>query len=159
MSVCDSLGVPLDYEPQAKPQFSTWMLQREATLMKFCARSTGFLYKMANVRTAFSDCGYLTFCDETLVSMGHRISVINEYASVYNPQKGRSSSEFSLRKLRSGEMGKGSPETSSDQQEDSAGDSLETAEQLCSVANNGNEKKKSPPVKSLMKNRAQNPNP
>ena len=87
MSICNSLGVPLDYGPQAKPKFSMWMLQMEATLMKFCAQATGFLHKMANVWTAFNAYGYLVFCNETLVSMGHRITVINEYASVHNPPK------------------------------------------------------------------------
>ena len=70
LSICNSLGVPLDYGPQAKPKYSTWMLQTEATLIKFYAESTGFLYKMAHVRTAFNACGYLIFCNETLVSDG-----------------------------------------------------------------------------------------
>ena len=61
---------------------------------------------MAKVRTAFNACGYLTFCDETLVSLGHRISVINDYASVHNlpNEKSSADSSFSL-----GKKGNGSP--------------------------------------------------
>ena len=44
-------------------------------------------------------------------------------------------------------------------QEDSAEDSLDTAEQLCSIANKVAGNKKSPPVKSSMKNSAQNLKP
>ena len=54
--------------------------------MKFFSWYTSYLFKMAKVRTAFNACGYLTFCGETLVSLGHRISAINNYASVHNPQ-------------------------------------------------------------------------
>ena len=71
VSICDSLGVPLEYGPHGKPKYSTWMLQTEATLMRFYAESKGFLFKMAHVRTAFNACSYLMFCDETLVSMGY----------------------------------------------------------------------------------------
>ena len=94
------------HKTKAEPKFRTWMLQTEATLMKFCAKSTSFLYKMANIHTAFNVCGYLTFCDETLVSIGHRISVINKYASVHNTPMIRSSSDSSLSKLQSGKRGK-----------------------------------------------------
>ena len=54
MSICDSLGVPLEYRPQATPKYGKWILQSEATLMKFYLRYTSFLYKMAHVRTAFT---------------------------------------------------------------------------------------------------------
>ena len=37
---------------------------------------------MARIRTAFNACGFLMYCDETLVSLGHRISAINDYACV-----------------------------------------------------------------------------
>ena len=128
MSICDSLGVPLEYGTQATPKYGTWMLQTEATLMKFFSWYTSFLYKMAHVRTAFNACGYLTFCDETLVSMGHKISVINDYASVHNPSNARSSADC---KFSEGRKGKGSPSMSRNTQ-DSAGDSVETetSEQL-----------------------------
>ena len=104
MCIYDSLGVPLEYGPQAIPRYGMWMLQTEATLMKFYSRYTSYLFKMAKVRTAFNACGYLTFCDETLVSLEHRISVINDYASVHNPPNGKSSadSSFSLGKKENG---------------------------------------------------------
>ena len=70
MSICDSLGVPLEYGPQATPRYGMWMLQVEATLMKFYSRYTSYLFKMAKVRTAFNACGYLTFCDETVGVIG-----------------------------------------------------------------------------------------
>ena len=111
MSICDSLGVPLEYGPQVIPKFGMWMLQTEATLMKFYAKYTSFLYKMAKVRTAFNACGYLMFCDETLVSLRHRISVINEYAGVHNPPNDRSSADS---EISSGKKGKCSPRTSND---------------------------------------------
>ena len=40
-TTCDSLGVPPEYGPMAKPRYETWMLQTEATLIKFyiCAKS------------------------------------------------------------------------------------------------------------------------
>ena len=40
---------------------------------------------MARIRTAFNACGFLTYCDEVLVTLGHRISAINDYARVNNP--------------------------------------------------------------------------
>ena len=62
---------------------------------------------MAKVRTAFHACGYPTYCDETLVSLGHRISAINDYATVHNPPNEYSSADscsnsgnVSLRTLR-----------------------------------------------------------
>ena len=35
---------------------------------------------------AFNACGFLTYCDEVLVTLGHRISAINDYARVNNHQ-------------------------------------------------------------------------
>ena len=103
MSICDSLGAPLEYGPQTTPRYGTWMLQMEATLMKFYSKYTSLLYKMAHVRTAFNACDYLMFWDETLVSMGHRISVINDYAGVHNPPNARSSADSSLDLGKKGE--------------------------------------------------------
>ena len=40
---------------------------------------------MARIRTAFNDCGFLMYCDEVLVTLGHRISAINDYARVNDP--------------------------------------------------------------------------
>ena len=34
---------------------------------------------------AFNACGFLTYCDEVLVTLGHRISAINDYSRVNNP--------------------------------------------------------------------------
>ena len=65
----------------------------------------GFLYKMAHIRTAFNACSYLMFCDETLVELGYRISVIHEYAGVHSPPQkptDKSSSDSSLSELKSG---------------------------------------------------------
>ena len=134
MSICGSLGVPLEYGPQSTPRYGMWMLQMEATLMKFYLRYTSYLFKMAKVRTAFNACGYLTFCDETLVSLGHRITVINDYASVHNPPNEKSSADSSF---SSGKKGNGSPRSSRDTQ-DSAEDSVEeiTEQPQGAVANN-----------------------
>ena len=37
---------------------------------------------MARLRTAFNACGFLMYCDEVFVSLGHRISTINDFARV-----------------------------------------------------------------------------
>ena len=78
---------------------------------------------------------------------------------MHNLPKGKSSSDSSLSKLKSGKKGKGSPKTSGDKQEDSAEDSLETAEQLCSLSNKIAAEKKNPPVNSSINNSAQNLRP
>ena len=87
MDICDSLGVPLEYGPLAIPKYGTWMSQTEATLIKFFSHYTSYLFKMAKVRTTFNACGYLMFCNETLVSLGHRISDINELCRCAQPTK------------------------------------------------------------------------
>ena len=81
---------------------------------------------MSNVRTAFNACGYLTYCDETLVSLGHRIAVINNYAGVHNLPDEKSSvdSSFNL-----GKKGKGSPIPSKDIQDTAEESDDETSEQ------------------------------
>ena len=158
MTICDYLGVPLEYGLQATPKYGTWMLQMEATLMKFFSRCTSYLFKIVKLRTAFNACGYLTFCDETLVSLGHRISIINDYASVHNLPNEKSSADSSL---SSGEKGKSSPSTSRDTQ-DSAEDTEITEQPQGAVANveNVNENKNSPPNDSEpVKNKVQNLKP
>ena len=80
--ICDSLGVPPEYGPLATPRYETWMLQTEASLIKFYIRTKSYLFRMARLRTAFNDCGFLMYCDEVLVTLGHRISAINDYTSV-----------------------------------------------------------------------------
>ena len=90
------------------------------------------------------------------MSMGHRISAINDSASVHNLPNARSSadSSFSL-----GKNGKGSPRTSRDTQ-DSVEDSVETAQQLCSVTNkNVGNNRATPPGKSSVKNSTQDLKP
>ena len=49
----------------------------------FSAKS--YLFRMARIRMAFNACGFLTYCDEVLVTLGHRISAINDYARVNDP--------------------------------------------------------------------------
>ena len=84
-TVCDSLGVPLEYGLMAKPRYEIWMSQTEATLIKFYSRAKSYLFRMARLRTAFNACGFLMYCDESLVSRGHRISAINYYVKVNDP--------------------------------------------------------------------------
>ena len=92
-NICKSLGVPLEYGPLAIPKYRTWMSQTEMTLIKFSSHHTSYLFRMAKVRNTFYVCGYLTYCDETLVSLGHRISAIKNYATVYNPPNENSSAD------------------------------------------------------------------
>ena len=84
-TICDSLGVPPEYGPMAKPRYETWMSQTEATLIKFYSRAKSYLFEMARLRMAFNACGFLMYCNETLVSLGHRLSAINDYARVNDP--------------------------------------------------------------------------
>ena len=113
------------------------MLQTEATLMKFFAENNGFLHKMAHIRTAFNACSYLMFCDETLVELDYRISVIHEYAGVHSPPQKppyKSSSDSSLSELKSKETGKGIGKKSQDKQKEST-EFLSTPEEMCDLAN------------------------
>ena len=93
-------------------------------------QKTSVLFKVAHATTAFNACSCLMFCDETLVSLGHKILVINEYASVHNPPKKRSSSDSLMSELKSGKIGRGSPKTSRKKQKDSAEDSNTTNKML-----------------------------
>ena len=95
ITICDSLGVLLEYGPLAIPKYRTWMSQTEATLIKFYSCYTSYLFRMARIRTAFNACGFLTYCDETLVSLGHRISAINNYATADKPPNENTSVEDS----------------------------------------------------------------
>ena len=67
-------GVPPEYGPMAKPRYETWMLQTEATLIKFYIHAKSYLFQMARLRMAFNACGFLMYCDKVLVSLEHRIS-------------------------------------------------------------------------------------
>ena len=145
--ICGSLGVPLEYGPLAIPKYGMWMVQMEVTLMKFFARYTSYLFKMANVRTALNACRYLTYCDETLVSLGHRILAIHNYASVHNLPNRESSADTSFSLER---RGNGSPRPSRDIQ-DSAEDCVEAnteQTQGAAVGNiENNSDRNSPPCK------------
>ena len=81
-TICDSLGVPPEYGPMAKPRYETWMSQTEATLIKFYVHANSYLFRMARLRMAFNACGFLMYCAEVLVSLGHRILAINDYTRV-----------------------------------------------------------------------------
>ena len=84
-TLCESLEMP--------PEYETWMLQTEATLIKFYIRSKSYLFAMARLRTAFNACGFLMYCDELLVSWGHRLSAINDFARVNDPPSERPSAD------------------------------------------------------------------
>ena len=84
-TLCRSLDMMPEYGPMAKPRYETWMLQMQATLIKFFVCAKTYLFRMARVRTAFNACGFLTYCDEVLVTLGHRISAINDFAQVSSP--------------------------------------------------------------------------
>ena len=71
---------------------------------------------MARLRTAFNACGFLMHCDETLVSLGHRISAINNFARVNDPPNECPSADSCL------DLGDDSPRTIRDMR-DSADDS------------------------------------
>ena len=81
-TLCESLEMPPEYGEMAKPCYEMWMLQTEATLIKFYIRSKSYLFIMARLRTAFNACGFLMYCDEVFVSLGHRISAIDDFARV-----------------------------------------------------------------------------
>ena len=81
-SICGYLGVPPEYGPMVKPRYETWMSQTEVTLIKFYSHTKSYFFRMARLRTAFNACGFLMYCDETLVSLGHRLSAIKDYARV-----------------------------------------------------------------------------
>ena len=142
-NICDSLGVPLEYGPLAIPKYRTWMSQTEATLIKFFSCHTSYLFRMAKVRTAFYVCGYLTYCDKTLVSLGHRISAINDYATVHNPPNENSSADSCSN------LGNVSPRTlrdTRDSVEDSDDEREQTQNAVVSTSNENNNT--SPPRES-----------
>ena len=145
-NICDSLGVHLEYGPLAIPKYGTWMAQMEATLIKFFAMHTSYFFKMANVRTAFNACRCLTYCDELLVSLGHRIWAIQDYASMHNPPNRDSSAASSFSAER---KGNDSPISSRDTQ-DSAENcvDVDTEHQGAAVGNiENNSHRNSPPCK------------
>ena len=144
----ESLGVPLEYGPLAISRYGTWMSETEVTMIKFFSWYTSYLFKMTKVRTAFNACGYLTFCDETLVSLGHRISTINNYASVHDlPNENPSADSFS----NLGKKGNVSPRPSRDtvdSAEDSDDEITEQNAYASNAQNVSNTNNNSPPSES-----------
>ena len=84
-TLCRSLDMLPEYGPMAKLRYETWMMQMQATLIKFYVCAKSYLFRMARIRMAFNACGFLTYCDEVLVTLGHRISAINDFARVNDP--------------------------------------------------------------------------
>ena len=86
------------------------------------------------------------FGDETLVSMGYNISVINEYARIYN---NKSSSDSLLSELKLGKFGRGSPKISRDKQKDSAEDSNKIATEMADPSENSSNPNPKQSVKAV----------
>ena len=103
---------------------------------------------MAKVRTAFNACGYLTFCNESLVSLGHRISAMNNYASVHDPPNENSSVDsFSNLKKKGNASPRPSWDTvdSAEDSDDEITDQIAEASNAQNVSNTNNN---SPPRES-----------
>ena len=112
VTICMSLGCTSWLRPQTKNLNTAHVcLQTEATLMKFFAEKLWvFCTRWPTSETAYNACSYLMFCDETLIELGYRISVIHKYAGVHSPPQkpiDKSSSDSSLSELKSKGMGKG----------------------------------------------------
>ena len=138
-TICDSLGVPPEYGPMAKPRYETWMLQTEATLIKFYICAKSYLFRMARIRMAFNACGFLMYCDEVLVTLGHRISAINDYTRVNDPP-----SECPSADSCSG-LGNDSPRTIRDMRDSAEDSDDETRQPPNAVASTSKEINKTPP--------------
>ena len=136
---CESLKMPPEYGPMSKPRYETWMLQTQATLINFYIRAKGYLFRMARIRTAFNACGFLTYCDEVLVTLGHRISAINDYARVNNPPNECPSTDSC-----SG-SGNDSPRTIRDTKGSAQGSDDEMGQPPNAVASTSREINKTPP--------------
>ena len=138
-TICDSLGVPPEYGPMAKPQYEMWMLQTEATLLKFYVHTKSYLFRMARLRMAFNACGFLMYCNEVLVSLGYRISAINDYARVNNlPSECPSADSCSV-------LGNDSPRTIRDMRDSAEDSDNETRQPPNAVASTSKESNKTPP--------------
>ena len=140
-NICDSLGVPPEYGLMAKPRYETWMSQTEATLIKFYVQSKSYLFRVARLRMAFNACGFLMYCDETLVSLGHRISAINDYARVNDPPNECPSADSCSN------LGDDSPKMIRDMR-DSAEDSDDETRQPHAVVSTSNTNNEIPPLES-----------
>ena len=98
---------------------------------------------MARIRMAFDACGFLTYCDEVLVTLGHRISVINDYARVNDPPNECPSADSC-----SG-LGNDSPRTIRDTRDSAEGSDDETRHPPNPVASTSKEIKNTPPPRDL----------
>ena len=122
-----------------KPRYETWMLQTEATLIKFYIRANSYLFRMARLRTAFNACGFLMYCDEVLVSLGHRISAINDYARVNDPPSECPSVDSCLA------SGNDSPRTIRDMRDSAEDSDAEIRQPSNAVVSTSKENNKNPP--------------
>ena len=52
-TLCRSLDILPEYGPMAKPRYETWMMQTQATLIKFYVHAKSYLFRMARIRMAF----------------------------------------------------------------------------------------------------------
>ena len=136
---CESLDMPPEYGPMAKPRYETWMLQTQATLIKFYVCAKSYLFRMARIRMAFNACGFLTYCDEVLVTLGHRISAINDFARVNDPPNECPSADSC-----SG-SGNDSPRTIRDMRDSAEVSDDETGQPPNAVASTSKEINKTPP--------------
>ena len=127
----------------AKPQYETWMLQTEATLLQFYVHAKSYLFRMARIRMAFNAFGFLTYCDEVLVTLGHRIPVINDYARVNDlPNECPSADRGTL-------IWHDSPRTIRDMRDSAEGSDDETRQPSNVVAGTSKEINKTPPPRDL----------
>ena len=94
---------------------------------------------MARIRMAFNACGFLTYCDEVLVTLGHRISAINDFATVNDPPNECPSADSC-----SG-LGNDSPRTIQDMRGSAEGSDDEMGQPPNAVAGTSREINKTPP--------------
>ena len=142
-AICDSLGVPPEYGLLATPRYETWMLQTEATLIKFYIHAKSYLFRMARLRMAFNACGFLMYCDGVLVTLGHRISAINDYARVNDLPNECPSADSCLG------SGNDSPRTIRDMRDSAEDSDDEPRQPPNAVASTSKEKNKTPPPRDL----------
>ena len=88
---------------------------------------------------AFNACGFLTYCDEVLVTLGHRISAKNDYVRVNDPPNECPSADSC-----SG-LGNDSPRTIRDTRGSAQGSDDEMGQQPNAVAGTSREINRTPP--------------
>ena len=91
---------------------------------------------MARLRMVFNACGFLTYCDEVLVTLGHRLSAINDYTRVNDPPNECPSADSC-----SG-SGNDSPRTIRDMRDSAEDSDDETRQPPNAVASTSNENRK-----------------